>query len=59
MYSSPNDNIAHIAVQPNDRFSNCVLLYYLSVFVDSNLTSLVKIFRSVLAKMLNQIQRCT
>jgi len=29
LYISPNDDIAHIAVQlqPNDRFSNCVLLY--------------------------------
>ena len=31
LYSSVNDDIAHIAVQlqPNDRFSNCVLLYWL------------------------------
>ena len=30
LYSSVNDNIAHIAVQirHNDRFSNCVLLLY-------------------------------
>ena len=31
LYSSPHDNIAHTAVQlqHNDRFSNCVLLYWL------------------------------
>jgi len=31
LYSSVNYNIAHIAVQlqPNDKFSNCVLLYRL------------------------------
>ena len=31
LYSSLHDNIAHTAVQllPNDRFSNCVLLYWL------------------------------
>ena len=31
MYSSVNDNMAHIAVQlqHNDRFSNCVFLYCL------------------------------
>jgi len=31
LYSSPNHIIAHTAVQllPNDRFSNCVLLYWL------------------------------
>ena len=31
LYSSVNDDIAHTAVQlqPNDRFSNCLLLYWL------------------------------
>ena len=50
LYSSVNDNIAHIAVQlqHNDRLSNCVLLYCMyklycsgrleNVTVDVNLT---------------------
>jgi len=40
-------------------FLNKTKKKYLSVFVDGNLTSLVKILRSVPAAIQNQIQRCT
>jgi hypothetical protein len=59
LYSSVNVNIAHIAVQsqPNDRVQQLRVVLF-SVYFDVNLTSLVKIFRSALAKILNEMQRC-